>query len=218
MALSLAGCSYESHPAQEALGSVDGGVPAVDAGTADPPDPSGAGGDISRPAHLQHGEVAVQATIRAWRERHLIHGDVSSPDSERCFAEIPDLETVTVSPEEFRRLCQKCVPDDPASECDELGRANACAPFDRLRQPDGELGESRALNVIAPAFPAGSGVHRRLVIHETIHHLGRCSGEGLDHWHQESHWWCTGGDVCEPGEAAESINSRARVFAGGDDE
>jgi len=207
-ALLANGCTFDSHLEGDSPDSAAAPSPAIDAGA----NPAWPVDEVSRPAFLEHPEPEVQVTIRAWRERHLIHGDVSSPDSARCIDELAALETVTVPADEFRRLCARCEPDDRTSpECEELGHANACAPIASLRGPDGELGEPQPLNVIARTHRDDTS-HQHLVIHETIHHLGRCTGDGIDDGHTRIPYWCTGGDVCDAEEASRSINSRARAF------
>jgi hypothetical protein len=198
--LLLVGCGYDAHAPNGSPATADG-YPTLDAGPS--PYPPG-----SRPTFLSHDEPAVQAAVAAWRERHLIHGDVSSPDGPRCIDAFA-LESVTVDPRELRRLCGRCDPTDPVPECDELGRASACAPIGALRGSDGELGEQRPLIVVGDSHVEA---YAHLVIHQTIHHLGRCTGEGSDDGHTRAHYWCSGGDVCTPDEASESIHSRARVL------
>lgn len=215
------GCEYQAH-----LGGLERGGegPPVMLGDAGPPPADAAAETLAfeplgseshtdlAPRFADHPQLEVKATIAAWRERYLTRGDVGSPDGARCVAELAALRTVVVEPEEFRRLCWRCDPDDEDDECEAMGRANACAPVDRPRREDGTLGESRPLNVIASTFADRPTTFTNLVIHETIHHLGRCTGDGMDHWHRQDRLWCTRAETC--GEDAEwSVDARARALA-----
>lgn len=165
-----------------------------------------------RPAFATHEDPTVQTTIAAWRERYLIHHDVASPDTAQCIDELAWLETVVVPEPELRRLCERCAPDDTAPECDALIRTNGCATVGQPRGSDGELEEARPLIVVADQSSRDARDLAHLVIHETIHHLGRCSGQGSDEGHTRSQLWCVGGEACTPEEAATTVQSRARAM------
>ena len=202
LALLTTGCPYQSH------GVGESGTPvATDGGSLRRVGPDG-------PEYTEHPNAAVQATIAAWRERYFVQGDVSSPDRPACIDDFARLAVISAEGEEFRRLCMRCDPDDSTPECDALGRADSCAPV-ASRREEGEFGEPRPLNVVASRFTPGSEAHGWLVIHETIHHLGRCTGDGIDASHDRPHLWCIG-DRCDGGDARGSITSRARALASND--
>ena len=204
--IALGGCRFES--SEWSAPPPDGGAMELDGGGwVAPPI-----WDDERPPFASHEDPTVRTTIAAWRERYLIHRDVASPDTAQCIDELAWLETAVVSRTELRRLCQRCTPNDTAPECEGLTRASGCATVGQLRDSDGELEESRPLLVVADEPGRDARTLQHLFIHEALHQLGLCSGQGSDEGHSRMEVWCIGGDACSPEEAAMSVQSRARAM------
>lgn len=205
------GCAYEAHSggsaaSEDAFAMGDGGAdPSSDvaalgdpAAGGEPGEAAGGGepGESTEPVlgGGWHTDPAVLATLEAWRWRHATHADVASPDISRCEDRIRSIEVLVPSHEEFRRLCRRCDLTDPAPQCASMGRINACAGWGDSRDDDGVIGAPHAL-VVLDATRAADPVQRgRLIVHETVHHLGTCTQDGADAPHANDAWWCAGPD------------------------
>lgn len=207
--LLVGGCAYSSHdpvPRSDGLEPSDAAVPfEPDASEPSDPGPSEGpdGGPIATPI-AEHPHPAVSAAIAAWRWRATEVGDVGTPDTARCADLFAGLQIVAPDHRMFRLLCHRCDLTDDAPQCESLGRINACAPWgDPRDDDDGRSHESTALVVLDATLAENPETHDRLVIHESLHHLGWCSLEGADSAHHNDAWWC--------GDDADCITARAQA-------
>jgi len=179
-------CGYQAHDDGDVASSTE--WIAGDAGIEEDEAPPVAPG---RPDHYApgHADPAVTAAIDAWRRRHERRGDVPSPDTSRCETRFADLEIAVPSHEDFRRLCQRCDLTDPTPRCEDMGRINACAPWGDPHDDDGHIGAFHALILIDATLAEDPRTFDGLVVHETIHHLGICTGYGADATHTDEALW-----------------------------
>ena len=200
------GCGYSAH--EDDIAS-SGEWISADAGIDDEEDPSPTAPSLPS-AHapapmLSHPNEAVAAAIEAWRARYETHGDLPSPDTTECVARFADLEIVAPSHDDFRRLCRRCDTTDPSPHCEALGRINACAPWGDERDDDGHIGALHAMIVLDRQHAEVPRSRDALIVHETIHHLGTCTGYGPDAAHADTFLWCSS-PGCIEGEAFRQVH------------
>lgn len=217
LAVAAAGCSYDTHggasPSAEASpvptdagvfeeelsdpdAPVDGAEP-DDGGTEDREDGGEDAGSL-----FGHDDPAVMAAVEAWTARHEERGDLPTLEVGSCIRTINGMWILVPEPDEFFRLCKTCNLSDDSPRCEAVGRANGCAPWHGVY----EDGKVHALVVLDAGRAADSNVRSRLVIHETIHHLARCSDHPGDRLHEDRRLWCTDDPRC--------ITARARAALG----
>lgn len=204
--LAAVGCALEAHPTDEDAPSP---FPATDtpAPLADEDTPPPAREEPETPAPPSAPppprevplDPVIAATYAAWDARAEENGDVP-PLGDLCDAYLDGIEVLIPDHHGFRSLCYACDSRDPDPVCAERGRAYACAPFWRARP-----GEPRRALVVLDAGHAGTAARASLIIHETIHHLGACTGIGADRAHTHPALWCEGSSA----DCVNTVHSRA---------
>ncbi|MFW5921317.1 MAG: hypothetical protein ACOCUS_05705 [Polyangiales bacterium] len=208
--VAVTGCQYDAH----GIASSSEEAPAVpsDAGVGEdaerpgeptePTENEPADGDAGRASGLVHDDPAVMAAVRAWTARHREQGDLPTLEVGSCERTLDGLRILVPDANEFFRHCEKCNLTDDSPRCDRHGRANGCAPWHGVY----EDGKVHALIVLDPSRAADPPVRDRLVVHETIHHLARCSDHPGDRLHEDRRLWCTDDPTC--------VTARAHAMLG----
>lgn len=151
------------------------------------------------------GELGMEATIAAWRDRIAGHGDLAPVDTDSCREYLANIEVVVPDHTTFMRICTVCDQTDPNPDC--TTRATGCAAFDNMQVN----GEPHALIVVDSSSAEDPRTYNELVIHEMNHHLGYCSLDGLDYYHDSLARWAGPDHPDCPEEAvATSVSSMAR--------
>lgn len=213
----ISGCAYDAHPPSSGTATemlpehIDSAAtvaevpeeeiatPAASATDEEPAaDPPPAAAD---PAPFRHVPLdpVIAATYAAWNARATEDRDIRAM-GERCETYLEGIEIITADHDTFRELCFACDASDPDPSCVERGRAHACSPWARSRR-----GEARRALVVVEAAAAATPTRTSLIIHETIHHLGWCTGLGTDSLHQLEALWCEGPSAA----CRRSVHSRA---------
>ena len=147
---------------------------------------------IPFPSHVVHPTQGTEAEIIAtameeWESQ-------IGPTGPVCAAQLPDLRVAYVEGEDFERACGRCAVAH-GEQCDydrcQWGCAYAC-----YRDADGVVGAFNASKrtpiLVVNSRDKDTNIRHRLIVHETMHWLGTCSGEGQDYYHTDTRYWREG--------------------------
>jgi len=120
-------------------------------------------------------QTAIQATIQSWQAAHL-------PWEQTCDAEYSRIRVVVSAPAEFTELCGR----RPAQAG---GKLYACNTEQYEKAFPLFLLDSQRVPLLVISRLQPESHRRRLVVHETLHWLERCSGKGIDFDHEDARVW-----------------------------
>ena len=120
-------------------------------------------------------QTAIQATIQSWQVADL-------PWAHTCDAEVSRIRVVVSAPTEFTSLCGR----RPAQAG---GKLYACNTEQYEKTFPLFLFDSQRVPLLVISRLQPQEHRRRLVVHETLHWLERCSGKGIDFDHADTRVW-----------------------------